>query len=228
MIFSQIWNLEIKIIQLLCAILIVELPNFIRKLKRFYYIPIYFSVFPLRELNKDLSTYLAEDYFVLSGIDLSGEEIGRLKKKIIRDSAISMLISAIIIPVLSGFIFAFIFEADIIPTIIAGIILFKTYFIGKAIRDFKTHAVGSLRNISLLIIVYIFYLGVFGQLCFNSYVWTKPFIKSGNYLDLFSNISNLLFSKAIAQGVVLAALSAFFGNLITDKSIRDENIKNSE
>ena len=131
---TEFWNLKINIIQFLIALSIVELPNFYRKLKKFYYIPIYFSIFPLRELNQNLSLYLAEDYFVCIGIDLSAEEISKMKKRIIIDSAISMLISAIIIPVISGFLFAFLFDSANVFSIIILILIYKSYYIFKIMQ----------------------------------------------------------------------------------------------
>jgi hypothetical protein len=57
-VIEEIWNYKIQIIPIILGILIVEFPNWIRKLKKLYYVPIYFSIFPLRELNQELSYYV--------------------------------------------------------------------------------------------------------------------------------------------------------------------------
>jgi len=57
-VIEEIWNYKIQIIPIILGILIVEFPNWIRKLKKLYYVPIYFSILSLRELNQELSYYV--------------------------------------------------------------------------------------------------------------------------------------------------------------------------
>jgi hypothetical protein len=225
---QSIWNYKIQVLPVLLALLLTELPNIIRKYKKLYYIPIYFSIFPLRELNSDLAVYLGEDYFVGTGASLGKEELDRIKRKIMVDSAVSILISALLIPVVAGFVLSFFLNRDLLLQSIIVVFIYKLINICKAVVDFKDHAVGSRKNIFLLILVYIGYLGVFFQLLNNSYDWARPFVEINNYKGLLSALSDLIFNKAIAQGLVLAALAAFFGNMITDKAIRDENINNGQ
>lgn len=227
MILESIWNFKIQILPALLILLLSELPNLIRRLKKFYYVPIYFSVFPLRELNSNLSIYLGEDYFTgYTSSNLTNTEKGKLKKKILIDTVISIFLSAIIIPTVVGFISAFFLDKELLLQSLVLVFLYKLVGIIRAIIGFKKHAISSKKNIFLLTLIYIGYLGVFFQLLYNVFDWTRPLTSTGNYKELFVLLSNLIFNKVIAQGLILTALAAFFGDLITKKSIDEENIGN--
>lgn len=226
--FTHFWELKVQILPILISLLIVEVPNIIRKLKKFYYIPIYFSIFPLRELNPNLAYYLGEDYFTGIGSSLNEEELERLKKKLVIDSIISIFIDAIVIPSLAGFVFAFFLDNELLLQAVIVILTYKLFKVIRAIFDFKDHAIGSKKNIILLLIIYVGYLGVFVQLIFNAYYWANPFINKSDYKGLLLSLSDLIFNKGIAQGLILAALAAFFANQLADMKIRKENVKSDE
>lgn len=222
---EEIWNFEIQIIPIILAILIVELPNWIRKLKRLYYVPIYFSIFPLRELNEELSYYLGEDYFIGLGAELSEIELKKLKKKIIIDSILSTLISAVLIPSIAGFIFAFIFSKEILIQSLLFIFIYKLVIISMAVWDFRYHAIATRKNIFLLILIYIGYIGVFIQMIRTSYNWAIPYIVIENWSGMANGLAELIFNKGIAQGLILTAVTAFIVALFTDKEVRNENLR---
>ncbi len=226
--FNFLWEYKLQVLPVLLALLIAELPNIIRKYKRFYYIPIYFIIFPLRELNHDLAIYLGDDYFIKSDIRLPESIVKKTRKKIIIDSIISMFLASIIIPSVVGFIFSFFLNNDLLWQSIFALFLYKSVNILKAILGFKDHAVATKRNLIILIIIYIAYLGVFFQILNNSYAWSRPYILKSDYRGLVMSLSDLIFNKGLAQGLILTGVAAFFANLITDKNIREENIKKNE
>jgi len=221
-----IWEFKLQILPALVILILTELPNIIRRFKRLYYIPIYFSIFPLRELNPNLAIYLGEDYFIGYGSSLNNAEVAKIKRKIVIDSAISMFISSVVIPSIVGFIIAFFLNSNLLLQSLVVVFIYKIINIIRAVWDFKEHAVASKKNIIILVFIYVAYLGVFFQLINTTYDWARPFILDENYKGLFKSLSELIFSKGLLQGLLLAALSAFFGNIITDKTIRDENIRN--
>jgi hypothetical protein len=225
---KTIWEYKLQVLPVLLALIIVELPNQVRRLKRFYYIPIYFPIFPFRELNPDLSLYLGEDYFLGTGPTLSDEELKSIKRKIILHSCISILITAILIPCVAGGIFAFFMDNDLFVASSVTLFIYKLVNVIRGITGFKKHAVATKKNLGLLIVIYIGYLGVFFQLLTNSFEWAKPFVEAHNYKGLIAALSNLVFSKGIAVGLILTTAGALFGNSIADKKLRDENIRNRE
>ncbi|MGB1218290.1 MAG: hypothetical protein ACPG4W_00780 [Flavobacteriales bacterium] len=222
---EEIWNFKIQIIPIVLAILIVELPNWIRKLKKLYYVPIYFPIFPLRELNEELSYYLGEDYFIGEGAELSEVELKKLRKKIIIESIISTLISAVLIPSIAGFIFAFVFSKEVLIQSLIFIFIYKLVITSMAVWNFRYHAIASQKNIFLLILIYIGYIGVFIQMIRTSFNWAGPFIEIKNWSGMLNGLADLIFNKGIAQGVILAAVTAVIITLFTDKEIRNENLK---
>ena len=222
---EEIWNYKIQIIPIILGILIVELPNWIRKLKKLYYVPIYFSIFPLRELNQELSYYLGEDYFMGEGSELNETELKKLKKKIIIDSIFSTLISAVLIPAIAGFIFAFIFSKEVLLQSLIAIFIYKLVIVSMAIWNFRYHAIASSKNIFLLILIYIGYIGVFIQMIRTSFNWASPYILDENWSGMASGLADLIFNKGIAQGLILASVTAIIVAFFTDKEIRNENLK---
>lgn len=222
---EEIWNYKIQIIPVIIAILIVELPNWIRKLKKIYYVPIYFSIFPLRELNEELSYYLGEDYFMGIGSELNDAELKKLKKKIIVESIFSTLISVVLIPAIAGFIFAFIFSTEVLVQSLIAILIYKLIIVSMAVWNFKEHAISSGKNTLLLIVIYIGYIGVFIQMIRTSFNWASPYIEPKDWSGMASGLADLIFNKGIAQGLILAAVTAIIVALFTDKEIRDENLK---
>ena len=222
---QEIWNYKIQIVPIILAILIVEIPNWIRKLKKLYYVPIYFPIFPLRELNQELSFYLGEDYFIGYGSELNENELKKLKKKIIIDSIFSTLISAVLIPSIAGFVFAFLFTAEILIQSLIAIFIYKLTIVIMAVWNFKHHAIAKTKNIFLLVIIYIGYIGVFIQMIRTSFNWAIPYIEKKDWSGMSSGIADLIFNEGIAQGLILAAVTAVIISLFTDKEIRDENLK---
>lgn len=222
---EEIWNFKIQITPIVLAILIVELPNWIRKLKKIYYVPIYFSIFPLRELNEKLSYYLGEDYFIGEGAELSEIELKKLKKKIVVDSIVSALISTILIPAIAGFIFAFIFSKEILIQSLIAIFVYKFVIVSMAVWNFKYHAIATPKNIFFLIIIYIGYIGVFIQMIRTSFNWASPLIEIKDWSGMANGLADLIFTKGIAYGLIFALVTAIIVTLITDKEIRNENLK---
>ena len=215
----------IIIVKIVSTWLLVEIPNWIRRLKKLYYVPIYFSIFPLRELNSNLSNYLGEDYFIGYGGTLSEADLKHLKRKIIIDSIFSMVIAAILIPSIAGFISAFFMNKEIFIYSLIAIAGYKVSRINFAVFDFHKHAIASKRNILFLILIYIGYLGVFLQMLRQSYNWTLKYVNSGNWSAMANDLAELVFSKGIAQGLILAAFTAIIVSQFTDKEIRKDNIQ---
>lgn len=213
------------ILKIVAGCLIVEIPNWIRRLKKIYYVPIYFSIFPLRELNANLSIYLGDDYFMGYGSGLDEKELKNLKQKIITTSILSMAIDAILIPSFAGFFFTFFMKERVLLYALITIGIYKLFRIILALKDFKNHAIATKKNVGLLILIYFAYLGVFVQMIHQAYFWTIKYVEEENWIGMLNNLADLIFSKAIAQGIILAAITAIIVSQFTDREIRKENLK---
>jgi hypothetical protein len=157
---GDIWSWKIQVLPVLLSIFLFEVPAIIRRRKKLFYVPIYFSVFPLRELNQDLSTYLVEDDFLGLGELLTTEQAERLRKKIILVSILSMAIGALLTPLIVGFSSAFIMDKDVFVQFITILLMYKVVLLSKSIYQFHLYTVGSTRNILFLGFIYFCYLGV--------------------------------------------------------------------
>lgn len=222
-ILELIWSYEIQVVPLALAMLLVEVPTAIRRLQKFHYVPIYFSVFPLRELNADLAHYLGEDYFLGGEPDEDAAE--RLRQKITLTSVISLALSAIVIPGFAGFGSAFFLPSRLLPQFILVFLAYKAVGIIRAIIDFPNHAIGSARNISLLCVIYVGYLGVASEMIVKTHRFARQYVEAGDWTGLASSTADLVFSRVIAEFLILTIVTAFFSSAIMDRQIRRENLR---
>lgn len=222
---DQIWQFKIQLIPVVLTLFIYEVPAMIRRARKLFYVPIYFSIYPLREINQDLSVYLAEDYMICAGCDLTEKQAEKLRKKIILTSIVSASLDTILIPILIGFIAAFYLPSDVFTQFLVVLVVYKVITVTTSVRNFHYHSIGNRRNIAFLIFIYIVYIGVAIEMLKTSYSWTTPFVLAGNWYGLWSAFTALVFGKIIAQGLVLAVLVAIFTNYIADREIRKKNVE---
>jgi|GEM_PF-2913784 len=221
---TKLWNYQIQIIPVILGLLIYEFPAFIRKLRKLYYVPVYFSIFPLRAINSQLANYLGDGLSALP--DLSNVEKEKLRKKIIFISIVSMFIDACLIPLIMGAIFSTFFRPEIFRQFLLIFVIIKIITILLSLKNFHLYSsdnIGTKRNHIRLIIVYICYLGVVYELLRKSYFWAFPYISKGNYLGLLIGIKEIIFSHIIPMILILNLIVYFFTKSITDRKFIDEN-----
>lgn len=220
-VLESIWIARIQLVPVILTIAVFELPAVIRRIRKLYYVPIYFSVFPLRELNFDLSTYLGEDYMYGTGERLTDKEVDALKRKIIVVSLVSMAIGALLTPLFVGFIGAFYLPKDVFLQFLTVLLIYKAVLLTKSITTFHHHSVGSLRNILLLMTVYVCYLGVVFEILRNTYSWTSKYVGNSNWMGLLSDLSTLVFGEFVIGIVLLSLFTSVFVSMITDRRLRE-------
>lgn len=218
----SLWAFEIQALPVLIGLAIVEIPAFIQRRFRLAYVPIYFAVFPLAELNKDLSVYLGEDFWY--GGELSEDEAEQLRRKILFKALLSMTIASLAIPLLAGFSGTFFLTSATLTQFLIVAVILKLSRIIRAVRDFPSHANGTPANRALLSLIYFFYLGVFVQMIVVAYRWTHPFVERREWPQLAAALSDLLFTRVVAQVIVLGLLTASFVSLIADRRLRRQNL----
>lgn len=224
---KEIWNYKIQILPLVIGMFIYEVPAYLRRLKKLYYVPMYFSVFPLREINQDLSVYLGDDYFYSRGCDLSEHEADKLRKRIIFTAVLSGSIDAVLIPLLMGFISAFYMSLATFRDFLLLFFIYKGFTVYSSVRDFHYYSIASMRNRITLVLIYIAYIGVAIEMLKTSYNWAMPYINSGNWSGLWTSLNTFIFGKVLAQGVVFAVLVTIFTNVIADREVRKANVSRS-
>lgn len=219
---ARAWEYNVQVVPVLIALGIVEIPAYIQKRMRLAYVPIYFAIFPLGELNKDLSVYLGDDYWY--GGDISEAAAEELRRRIMFKAILSMAIAALAIPLVAGFAGAFFLTTTTLAQFLIVASALKLSRIARAVRDFPLHANGTFRNRWLLSLIYFFYLGVFVQMILLAYGWTRPFVDQQRWPELAAALSDLLFTKVAAQAIVLGLLTAAFVSLIADRKLRAANM----
>lgn len=217
-----IWAFQIQVVPVALAMLLVEVPTAIRRRQRFFYVPIYFSVFPLRELNADLAQYLGEDYFLGGEEDESAAE--RLRRRIMFTSILSLVLSALVIPAFAGLGSALFLPHAILWQFITVFLTYKLIGILRAIIDFPRHAVGSRRNTALLSLIYFGYLGVAAHTIARTYGFARGYVERGEWVGLALALSDAVFSRLVVEFLLLALVTAAFTSLIMDREVRRRNL----
>jgi MFS family permease len=169
-----------------------------------------------------LSTYLGEDFLGKKRI-LSKEGAERIRKRIILMSVISMAIGALLTPLLVGFISAFYMPRDTFFQFVGILLVGKAVLLTKSVRSFHHHAIGTPRNRVFLILIYVTYLGVVFEVLRQTYAWTLSYVAQRQWLQLASDVSALVFGRAMAGVLLLGLLNAIFVSLITDRRLRRTN-----
>ena len=220
-----IWEFQIQIVPVLLALLLVELPNWVRRRTKFFYVPIYFTMFPLRDLNPNLAVYLGEDYYCEAGPDPKDQDPEQLRRRIYVTAAISLFISAVLLPGFAGAVGAFFLTPSTLWQFLFVFIAYKAIGIVRAIVGFPKHAVGSKRNVVMLSLIYGAYLGVAVEVIRSAYEWTHAFVLAGDWGGLLAGINDLVFSRVLLEFLLLAVLTSVFVSLITDRDLRRENLR---
>ncbi|MEW7984568.1 MAG: hypothetical protein ACH255_21035 [Candidatus Thiodiazotropha sp.] len=225
---EQIWQYKIQIVPVLIFLMLFEFPAFIRKLKKTFYVPIYFSVYPLRQINQDLSTYLGEDDFYDEGWRLDSAQAEALRRKIIFTSVVSAAIDALAVPLLVGLVAAFLLEEAVFVQFVTVLAVYKVISIILSLRNSHLHILNSKWKNTLLAIIYIAYIGIIVEMLRTSYFWAVPFVTTSDWTGMLSSFSAFVFGKTLAQGLVFAFLVAIFSNFIADRRLREQNVSNEE
>lgn len=222
-IIRSVWQYDVQVLPVTLAMLLVLIPDAIRRRQKFYYVPIYFSVFPLRELNADLAHYLGEDYFL--GGESDEEAAESLRRKIVVTSVLSVTLSALLIPLFAGFIAAFFLTRELALQFAFVFVAYKSFGILRAIREFPRHAVGTKRNTAFLAFIYVAYLGVASRMILKAHAFARPFIEVGDWLGLFASTSDVVFTRVVAEFLLLALITTAFATFVMDRRIRRENLQ---
>ncbi len=220
---ENVWQYQVQVVPVLLAILLIEIPTALRRLQKFYYVPIYFSVFPFRELNTDLAHYLGEDFFL--GGEPNEDQAERLRKKILTTSIVSLMLSALVIPGFAGFGSAFFLSHRLLDQVVFVFVVYKSVGIVRAIVAFSTHAVATPRNRIFLVLIYVGYLGVASRMIVKTYGFARPFVERQNWVGLLTSATDLIFSRVIVEFLLLALISTAFTTFIMDRKVRSENLK---
>jgi hypothetical protein len=211
--------------------LCVEFFPLIRQFFSIPYIPIYFSLYPLCELNKDLGEYLNEDYFYGRGEGLTDAQLNSLKKTLRLKAYLNVIIGLAVVPIVCGFICSFFLPKESIVGFSLIFIAYKLIGIIRSAIDFRTHSIANTRNIALFLITYIIYFYLFLLLFKDSYFWTLPYVLNENWGGLFSGLLDLFLKEMIVKTILFGLLVTFIIEMIAQKKYRtpDHNIvENSE
>ncbi|MGE5606225.1 MAG: hypothetical protein ACM3YE_11115 [Bacteroidota bacterium] len=220
--FQQVWSWKTEPVPIIVAILLYFIPVTIRKYKKLMYTPMYFSVFPLANLNVDFGNYLGDYYF--SEFVENEDEAEQLRKKIILRGIFSTVFDVLIIPAIMGFLWTFFLKKEqfYIALTCLIIILGKNFIQSTVNFSYYDDSSGSKKG--LLGLFYFFVLGSIATIILYVKSWVEPFIQSGNYIDMVAQLSYILFIKIFIILGLLTIVTTAVTNILLDRKIRRSNI----
>ncbi|MBL4589432.1 MAG: hypothetical protein JKY11_05065 [Alphaproteobacteria bacterium] len=225
---QNIWQYELQILPVLLFILLYETPALLRRLHKTHYVPIYFSIYPFKQINQNLSIYLGEDYYCDEGWRLDKKKASNLRDTIIKTSIISMSLDAIFIPLIIGFIVAFFLPQDLFKTCLITLLSYKFITIIASLKNSHLHFIEKKGQFFLLSGIYFVYLGCIQEMLKTSYNWATPFVSEKEWFNLLNALSTFIFAKVFIMGFIIVVLSGVFTSLITDRKLREQNISHDE
>lgn len=219
---ERIWSFEIQIAPIILAFIIFQVPSMIHKLKKQYYVPIYFSLFPFNIINKSLSIYLVDDYL---GENMTDKQAEEYRRKVIFISVISVSISIIVIPFLTGFLSSFFLSESTLFRFLLCLSIYLIFVTFKSTLNFKHHSISYKGNTAFLLIIYFLYVGMVIYVIHNSYMWTRDYTKVGDWIGLLTSSADFIFGTIGIKGIMPIIIMGAFSHKIFDRKIRQENIE---
>lgn len=217
---GDMWNVHVQIFPVILTLLLVEIPGLTRLLFRIPYVPVYFVLFPFNVLNKDLSIYFNEDFFMGEGAALNADQLKQQRKEILKKAGFSFSISLGLTPFIAGFISAFFLPKTSLLGFLIILVAYKLIGIIRSAMDFQRHSQFGAKAIMLYIATYLVYFTAFIKLFHTSYAWTEPFVTSSNWLGLANNILDILVVDILFLSLIIGTIVTIIFSTIVDKKYR--------
>lgn len=222
MMVDKIWSYQIQVLPVVIAFGLFQIPSILHRLKKQYYVPIYFSIFPFNIINFNLSKYLADDYF---GEEMSDVDAEIFRGKLIYTSALSLTISTIAIPSFTGFIGAFFLTKETLFQFLLFLLVYKLVSIIKSIINFHHNAIATTKKRILLSLIYFFYIGIVVNIIKSTFHWAQPYILKSDWMGLLSALNKFCFYTIGIKGIIVLIITSAFSYYFADRNIRKENLQ---
>lgn len=210
---------QVRPIFLIMPIGMYFLIEYIRRYKRYYYTPIYFP-FALESLNPSISLYYGGN--IMTHDMASDEDIGDLRKKIWIKSAVSFLLSGILIPFFVGWVSACLLKPDEFHLAFLVIVLVRLESILRSIKDYDMYSSSfrNQRNIAAYVSFGYFLFMLFFLL--KGYEDNFSFVAKNDWWGYFKSFFESILVNIALQGIIVAVIAGFLTQMVLDKNAREE------
>jgi hypothetical protein len=206
------WMYEARLLPVLLALSIFSTLHILRKLTKVEYTPSYFAIFPISMLEPQLSAYFDEFY---SGEYLSVKEGRKKNPSLYIKSWISFFMTFLIVPLLTGFVVAFILTPHEFGGFIILLLAFEGFRCCRAIYDFAGRR-GEWRSVLKFFVpfygTYLFFLWLVVR---QSYHFTIPFTENNEYTNLATAVEmrvGPIVIEVVALGIITNLLAHWLVN----------------
>lgn len=223
--WHDLWTYKVEVVPVALAFILVEFLGWLHRRAKNYYVPVYFTIFPVGSLNKDIAVYFGEDYPIYEGSALSPVDAQALRNRIRRVTVLSLCIAAIVVPLASGFLCVFFLNPNMLTVTLLLIVSYKAFKIWDALKSLQDTAIARFKTNVFVVTIYIMFLGMFTEMFRTAYLWGYEYSVEGDWMGLFSALSNMLFAKVLVMGLLLSVVGHIIMSMLLDPELRDEIFK---
>src|SRR6266702_3454632 len=220
--FQEIWHWTVEVAPVLIGLAIYFVPSFIRQWRNFAYTPLYFAFYPLSHIKRDVvNKYIGSTNYPPFLED--EDEAEKLKRKTTLVSSASSILDTIIIPVCIAFLWS-LFLNKVQFTIALALLIFIQG--GRFLTSFFTlrkHLYGTLKFRGWLAVGYTVALILITLAMLETQRWVASSLAHGNYMQLFWNVLDLLWSL-FPMAIVSAFIATIINLIFFDKKVRQRNL----
>ena len=210
-----VWEFDIPLIPVLLTLFLFDLPALMRRATRRYYLPIYFMFFPLAYSDRMYAEYFKEDDFYGVGQDLSPRQRAALRTRIVAVSIVSMVLAALVAPILCGLIAATYLDEQTFRKFVICLLIYKSATLIRSLSNLRyVSFLQSARSKIGVIIIYALYLVLIYQGVTIAFGWASPRIDAhgivgASFLFLEHFYLEFFVKTAVVAGVTWAVTVIF-------------------
>jgi hypothetical protein len=220
--FQEIWHWTVEVAPVLIGLAIYFVPSFIRQWRNFAYTPLYFAFYPLSHIKSDVvNKYIGSTNYPPFLED--EDEAEKLKKKTTLVSGVSSVLDTIIIPVCIAFLWSlFLNKVQFIIALVLLLLIQGSRFL-TSFFTLRKHLYGTVNFRGWLAFGYIVVLIIIALAMLETQRWVVSSLAHGNYIQLFWNVLDLLWSL-FPMAIVSAFIATIINLIFFDKKVRQRNL----
>ena len=220
--FQEIWHWTVEVAPVVIGLVIYFVPSFIRQWKNFVYTPLYFAFYPLSHVKRDVvNKYLGSTHYPPFLED--EDEAEKLKKKTTLVSAASSVLDTIFIPAFIAFLWSlFLNKVQFIIALVLLLAIQGGRFL-TSIITIRKHLYSTLKFRGWLAFGYVVALILIALTMLETQRWVTASLANGNYMQLFWNAVDLLWSL-VPVAIVSAFIATIINMIFFDKKVRQRNL----
>lgn len=192
--------------------------DYLRRLKKYYYTPVYFP-FVFENINPIIARYYGSNTMQYD-CAAEDDEVAEISKNLKTNAAVSFLISSVLLPLFVGWISCVIVSRQEFILAAALIILIRFEQILRSIIDYDVYSIGFKNRKLIVSTISFLCLLISGFLLFKGYFDSIQFVRIGDWWGYFKSFFEVAIMNIAVQGVIIGLLVSVLSPIVLDDNIR--------